>query len=87
LFPTVSKVGVQNTFPWRDSGSVVQLAFMCELERIHEAGPVLKSQFGGCGEQIRALIAPTHRHVWSEGCQPTRGVWAMTHHADATRRA
>src|SRR5262245_3878759 len=34
LFPTVSKVGLQNTSPWRDSGGVVQLAFMCELERI-----------------------------------------------------
>ena len=34
LFPTVSKVRVQNTSPWRDSGRVVQLAFMCELERV-----------------------------------------------------
>jgi hypothetical protein len=30
LFPTVSKVDVQNTSTWRDSGGVVQLAFMCE---------------------------------------------------------
>jgi hypothetical protein len=28
LFPTVSKVDVQNILPWRESGSVVQLAFM-----------------------------------------------------------
>ena len=34
FFPTVSKVAVQNTSPWRDSGRVVQLAFMCGLERI-----------------------------------------------------
>jgi len=34
LFPTVSKVDVQNTSQWRDSGSVVQLTFMCELEAI-----------------------------------------------------
>jgi hypothetical protein len=34
LFPTVSKVDVQNSSPWRDSGSTVQLAFMCALEVI-----------------------------------------------------
>jgi hypothetical protein len=30
LFPTVLKVDVQNTSTWRDSGRVVQLAFMSE---------------------------------------------------------
>jgi len=65
FFPTVSKVAVQNTSPWRDSGRVVQLAFMCGL--------------GGFGATLASLLHLAL--VGPEACEPHGGTEFSGWHA------
>jgi hypothetical protein len=58
LFPTVSKVDVQNTSPWRDSGRVVQLAFMCGPEPICRANKFFCIRRRGCVAIHRSFYCP-----------------------------
>src|SRR4029079_19550052 len=57
-FPTVRRVEIQTTGQWPDSGTAVQLAFMCELERIRHVTSMKIKQTErslAVGDEIRAL--------------------------------